>query len=207
MHKVFISYHHENDQPYKEYLVGMGEWHNLFIDRSVDTGDIPENWDAQKIRQKIRDSYLRDSSVTILLCGEETRYRKHVDWELASSMIDGEVNRKSGILVIALPSISYRNGCYAAHAGEKNVIYPDLIEGWISLVSRSEYKELYPDLSERIIDNLVNPNARISVCPWQRIEHYPGGLKWLIDAAFESRETNDYDLSEPRRKHDRNPAV
>ena len=39
MHKVFISYHHRNDQGYKNELVKCGD--GIFVDRSVDTGDIP----------------------------------------------------------------------------------------------------------------------------------------------------------------------
>ena len=206
MHKVFISYHHENDQPYKEYLVDVGNRYGLFVDRSVNTGDIPDDWETQTIRREIRDKYLRDSTVTILLCGEETRHRKHIDWELKSSMIDGEVNRKSGILVIALPSISSRNCFHVSQDAEKQAIYPGIID-WISLNSRPAYKERFPDLPERIVDNLVAPNVRISVCTWNRIARYPSMLKWLINAAFKSRKTNEYDLSEPRRKHDRNPVV
>ena len=91
MHKVFISYHHKNDQKYKEYLSEMGETWDIFIDQSVQTGDISETLGTQAIRRKIRDERLRDSTVTILLCGTETRFRKHVDWELKSSMIDGQI--------------------------------------------------------------------------------------------------------------------
>ena len=204
MHKVFISYHHANDQPYKEYLVRMGNQYNLFVDRSVHPGDIPDEWETQTIRREIRDKYLRDSTVTILLCGEETRHRKHVDWELKSSMIDGEVNGKSGILVITLPSICI-GSCHAPREDEKQVIYPGYT--WTSLDSRSAYEAKYPKLPERIIDNLVNPNAKISVCPWRHVEENLGRLKWLIDAAYQSRRTNDYDLKRPMRKHDRNPAA
>ncbi len=75
MHKVFISYHHDNDQAYKEALVQSG----IFIDASVDTGDIDDGLSDHAIRQKIRDEYLRDSSVTIVLVGSETKNRKHVD--------------------------------------------------------------------------------------------------------------------------------
>ena len=53
MHKVFISYHHANDQWYKNRLIEFGESFSLFIDRSVDTGDIPETWNDQQIREKI----------------------------------------------------------------------------------------------------------------------------------------------------------
>ena len=43
LHRVFISYHHKNDQMYKEILVS--NYNNiLFIDGSVDTGDIPDDW-------------------------------------------------------------------------------------------------------------------------------------------------------------------
>lgn len=44
MHKVFISYHHTNDQQYKEELVEFGQRYSIFVDRSVDTGDIPDTW-------------------------------------------------------------------------------------------------------------------------------------------------------------------
>ena len=197
MHKVFISYHHAKDQCCKDRLIDMGSRYGLFVDRSVHPGDISNELKTETIREKIRDDYLCDSTVTILLCGEETQYRKHVDWELKSSMIDGQQNKKSGILVILLPSICSRNCIYAAHGDEKKKIYPDLIEGWISLESKPACKERFPDLPERIIDNLLNLNARISVCPWNRIEGYPDNLKWLIDAAFISRETNEYDLTLP----------
>ena len=72
-HKIFISYHHENDQPYKERLLGINAAHALFFDQSVETGDIPDFLSDEDIRQKIRDEYLRDSTVTILLVGNETK--------------------------------------------------------------------------------------------------------------------------------------
>ena len=81
MHKVFISYHHQNDQLYKDRLVDLAEQCSIFIDASVDTGDISDHLSDQSIRETIRDEYLRDSTVTIVLVGTETRRRKHVDWE------------------------------------------------------------------------------------------------------------------------------
>lgn len=204
MHKVFISYHHAIDQRYKDYLVTMGETKDIFIDRSVDTGDISDRLKTETIRQVIRDDYLRDSTVTILLCGEETRHRKHVDWELKSSMINGKVNHQSGLLVITLPSID--NGNYhAAHADEKTEIYPDCTDGWEALETKSDYEEWYPKLPERIIDNLLNPDVKISVCPWSRIENHPDRLQWLIEAAFQSRLHNKYDTQLPMRMRNHDP--
>ena len=103
MHKTFISYHHANDQDYKEELVRLGRRYRIFIDQSVDTGDISENLKDEVIREKIRDEYLRDSTITIVLIGLETKGRKHVDWESYSSMINGKVNKQSGLLVVNLP--------------------------------------------------------------------------------------------------------
>lgn len=42
MRKVFISYHHDNDQWYQEELVKFGKQNQIFSDASVDTGDIPD---------------------------------------------------------------------------------------------------------------------------------------------------------------------
>ena len=103
-HKVFISYHHTNDQWAKEALLKCNEENDIFIDGSVDTGDISDDLSDEEIRKKIRDEYLRETTVTILLVGTETKNRKHIDWELYSSMYDGNKNKKSGILVIQLPS-------------------------------------------------------------------------------------------------------
>ena len=86
MHKVFISYHHSNDQRYKNELVEMADRHRVFIDKSVDTGDIDDSLTDARIREIIRDGYLRDSTVTIVLVGNDTRRRKHVDWEPALFM-------------------------------------------------------------------------------------------------------------------------
>ncbi len=76
MHKVFINYHHFNDQAYKSYLVHLGEKNSIFLDRSVDTGDISDHFSDQQIRGKIRDEYFRDSTVTIILKERNTSLNK-----------------------------------------------------------------------------------------------------------------------------------
>ena len=197
MHKVFISYHHANDQRYKEHLVEMGHLHRIFIDKSVDTGDIDEDLPDERIREIIRDRYLRDSTVTIVLIGQDTAKRKHVDWEIYSSMFDGQVNKKSGILVISLPGTS--DSWHVAHDGEKEQVYPDW-QSWVRLDSRAEYESRYPCMPHRIIDNLVAGKARISVVQWERIDGSPHTLRWLVEAAFRDRGLCKYDLSRPMRR-------
>lgn len=193
MHKVFISYHHENDQKYKKELSQWGEKNKILIDNSVELGEIPEDWDSQRVREYIRDEHLKDSTVTILLVGTETQNRKHIDWELYSSMYDGKKNKKSGILIINLPSINckYHTLCSAE---EKKAILPD-VKDWITIADRSEYESRYPYLPARIIDNLLKTDVKISVVNWDDITK--DNLVILLEKAYNSRMTNNYDMSRP----------
>ena len=199
LHKVFISYHHCYDQRYKEELVRIGDDHDIFIDRSVDTEDISDDLTDEQIRVKIRDEYLRDSTVTILLAGEETKNRKHVDWELYSSMIDGRVNKKSGILVIELPSV-YSGCSHTAHGDiERQIVYPDT-SNWLLDPNRDEMKIKYPYLPERILDNISDSSAsNISIVPWEKARQ-PEILSFLIELTFESRNQCQYKFDTPMRR-------
>lgn len=200
MHRVFISYHHAKDEDYKDRILRLNRTHNIFVDSSVDTGDIDENLDDQSIKTKIRDEYLRDSSVTILLVGTETKHRKHIDWEIFSSMYDGKVNKKSGILVVTLPSTKCTHFT-APHDGEKTAVYPEQAQ-WMTIDNRAEYVRRYPYLPDRIIDNLLAPKAKISVTEWDRIDEDPVRLAFLIDAAYNDRTNCEYDLSREMRRKD-----
>lgn len=198
MHNAFISYHHENDQSYKEELLRINRQNQIFIDASVDTYDIDDNLPDDRIREIIRDEYLRDSTITILLVGSETKTRKHIDWELYSSMYDGERNKKSGILVINLPSTNCTY-CNVSHQGEKTFVHPE-IKNWVTVNSRSEYDVRYPDMLPRIIDNLLAKDAKISVVSWNKIEENPNKLSFLIEAVHNDRASCEYDLSRPMKR-------
>lgn len=197
MHKVFISYHHAKDQWYKEQLVAMAEKHELFMDRSVDTGDVSDALDDQRIREIIRDHYLRDSTVTIVLVGAETSKRKHVDWEIYSSMFDGPVNKKSGVLVITLPTIGTCR-IYAKHGQEEKALYPGV--SWGPIGSWDQCKQACPAMPDRLVDNLVKPEALLSVTPWEWVVQSPKRLRDLIELAYLDRGWCKYDLSSPMRR-------
>ena len=198
MHKVFITYHHENDWWYKEELLRINERHAVFIDKSVHVGDISPDLPDLTIRRIIRDQYLRDSSVTILLVGTATWGRKHVDWELYSSMIDGTVNKRSGVLVVNLPSTGDTTSCTVSHAGEKQAVYPN--DSWDpARFTRADYERRYRYMPTRIIDNLVPAQAYVSVAPWDRAKD-PANLRFLIEATFSDRTRCVYDFSTPMRR-------
>lgn len=198
MHKVFISYHHANDQYFKDELLRLNVVHSIFIDQSVDTGDIDDDLSDEAIRTKIRDEYLRDTTVTVLLVGTGTSGRKHIDWELYSSMFDGTVNKKSGIVVVNLPSVDNQM-YYAAHENEKAAVYPD-ISNWKGLDTRLAYVENYGSVPDRIIDNLLYADAKISVASWDRVVANPASLSLLIENAYGSRAACNYDLSRGMRR-------
>lgn len=203
-HKVFISYHHDNDQEYKEKLSTFGESQDIFTDESVDTGDISDDSNDQNIRKKIRDKYIKDASVLILLVGSETKNRKHIDWEIYSSMYDGSKNKKMGILVIQLPTIepSY---VLAAHGENNNrKIYPSTYS-WETIITRKDYEEKYPYLPCRIIDNIIKSRVKISITTWSAISKNgildKEKLSLLIDLTYQGKESCEYDLSTPMRKN------
>jgi len=199
-HKVFISYHHKNDQYYKDALVKMNERYSIFIDHSIDTGDVSDALPDERIREIIRDEYLRDSTVTIVLAGTETKKRKHVDWEIYSSMFDGKVNKRSGVLIVNLPGINGSH-IWTSHAGEQKQLYPD-ISNWISFSSRSQFERHFPDMPERIIDNLVAKDVRISVVNWDKTADQPKNLRFLIEATYNDRADCDYDLNRQMKRRD-----
>ena len=101
-HKVFISYYHE-DQAYKDWFIQM--MGDDIVDESVGDGDIDDdNLATETIRQYIRDGFIRDATVTIVLIGPCTWQRKHIDWEIGSSLRATRLNSRCGLLGILLPN-------------------------------------------------------------------------------------------------------
>ena len=100
--KVFLSYHHD-DQDWKDRFVEL--YRDDIIDKSVEDGDINNaNLLVETIRQKIRDEFIRDATVTVVLIGRCTWQRKHVDWEISSSFRDTKFNSRCGLMGILLPN-------------------------------------------------------------------------------------------------------
>ena len=100
-HRVFISFH-EKDIDYKRRLLQM--MGDLIVDVSVDEDDIDDtNLVNETIRQEIRNRYIRQASVTIVLIGCCSWQRMHVDSEIHSSIRETDFNKRCGLLGIFLP--------------------------------------------------------------------------------------------------------
>lgn len=103
-HKCFVSYHVADLQEVEAFLDTFGE---EFIPRTIgvtDEDDFINSNDDDYIKSRIREEYLSDSTVTIVLLGEGTWGRKYVDWEISATLRDDSVNKRSGLLVMPLPS-------------------------------------------------------------------------------------------------------
>ena len=149
-HKVFVSYHHDNDQAYRNLFEELfSDIFDIMVSQSVQIGDLDLSLKTDTIRQKIRDEYLRDSTVTVVLIGAETWKRKHVDWEIGASIRQTQYNPRSGLLGILLPTYPRPYGEPSAYIGrtipprlydniqrEFAQIYnwsddPNLVQSWI----------------------------------------------------------------------------
>ena len=123
-HNVFVSYHHANDEAYKKNFVDyFTNQTKQIISRSVEIGDIDSNLPTETIRTRIRDNFIRAATVTVVLIGTETWKRKHVDWEIASSLRQTSKNSRCGLIGLILPThSSYGKGQYTNGTGPPRLV-------------------------------------------------------------------------------------
>ena len=159
---------------YKNQLVRIFDT-DEFLDGSVREDEINIIDDPERIHQIIRDQYLRDTTVTIVLLGSHTDWRKHIDWEIASSLRDTKLNSRSGLLGILLPTHPKYNSC-------QNITREDT--------------------QKRFVDNYKRGYAILT--RWDRVVDNKNFLKEKINEAFEKRFEVEPDNSEPPRQHNRN---
>ena len=106
-HKVFVSYHHEDGQGFRNRFEELfAEVFDIMDSRSVRPTDIPNGLQVDEINRRIRDDYLSDTTVTIVLVGKNTWRRKHVDWEISATVRNTEANPRSGLVGVLLPTHS-----------------------------------------------------------------------------------------------------
>lgn len=105
-HETYISFKAE-DHAYKTEIQS---WPHLdYVNRSLDT-PIESN-DADYILRKIREDYLRGSTVTVFLIGSRSAEdlgsyeQQYIKGELQASLYSGGENWKSGILGVVLPEM------------------------------------------------------------------------------------------------------
>lgn len=104
MRNVFVSYAHRLDQTQvDEFRLKFGNDKMVFSDRSLESMDIGHLSD-DTIKNNYIKPKIRNSSVTIILIGEETGGRWWVDWEIYYSLVHTKNNGRNGLLGIYLPN-------------------------------------------------------------------------------------------------------
>jgi len=177
-HRVFVSYYHNDDQYHRNLFEGMfSDYHDIMVSESVEIGDIDDTrLSTDRIRQIIRDDYLRDSTVTVVLVGAHTWQRKFVDWEIGSSLRHTKYNSRSGLLGILLPTFR----CHTVLSGT----LPPALSADIRTIyfNGSPISYDYRTLPPRLHDNIEQGFAKIY--PWS---NDPDQVQSWIHDAFQRR--------------------
>lgn len=148
-HKVFISFYHKEDQLYKETLDII--WGDKIINKSVMDGEYDSDDSDVYIKRLIREDKVSDSSVVVVLVGNNTKNRKHVDWEIYAGL-SGSVNGNAGLIGILLPEVTI-NG---------NEYFPSVLPARLADNVKSGYATIYKwddaivNFSQIVEDAFVN---------------------------------------------------
>lgn len=180
-HKVFISYHHDDDKKLYDYFNKRdfeyredfeklcSKDFDIMLSKSVQDGDIPSHSSPENTHRIIRDDYLRASTVTVVLIGQDTWKRKHVDWEISSSLRETHYNPRSGLIGILLPTYKKYSSKYETEDNKHSI---DNGVGFFDTTT----------IPQRVAMNLDNGFAKIY--DWSE---NPYDIQQWIDEAFKRR--------------------
>jgi len=159
--KVFVSFHHENDQPWYDYFVKkFSNQYEVFMDKSIGETKVRSS-NPEYIDRAIREDYIKGSSITVVLCGAETYKRKYVDWEINSTLLN-----EHALLGIALSSASKTQ---EGKIHVPNRLYQNIQTGYAHFIEWTEdfnqlnkHIELALNMSKRkdLIDNTLEKMTR-----------------------------------------------
>ena len=168
--KCFISYHHADQEAVNSFVRRFDHERDSFIARGLGEempGDVIDSTNTDYVMAKIRERFLSNSTVTIVLLGRCTWARRYVDWEIQSSLRRGETTVPNGLLGIKLPSFASfpqrfhgnlssdwpRVDCYARHMN-----YPASTEDLVAAIEaayqrRTTHAHLIVNPQERMAYN------------------------------------------------------
>ncbi len=121
--KVFISFHQEDLHEVDQFIDRWATKGQVFIPKVLgvrNNNELIQSTNPQYVMSQIRQKYLGDSTVTIVLLGTCTHSRRYVDWELKTSLRQGDYT-PNGVIGVILPSV-----------GNRVNLPPRLKENWVS---------------------------------------------------------------------------
>ncbi|WP_025722976.1 TIR domain-containing protein [Paenibacillus polymyxa] len=174
--KVFISHFREDRQEVDAFIDRFANKEKVFIPYVLGANNNDEfiqSGNPEYVMSQIRKKYLQDTTVTIVLVGSCTHSRRYVDWEIKTSLRQGEYT-PNGLMGIILPSMggsaylpprlevnwtSEHENCYARYW-----VYPNSAEQlgeWVedAYNARNARKHLIKNSQD-----MMGYNARCKVC-------------------------------------------
>jgi len=104
--RVFISHYkgdHIEVDVFIDKFANQAGIFTPYVLGANDNDDFIDSTNPSYVMQQIREKYLKDSSVTLVLMGNCTHSRRYVDWEIKSSLQQGST-LPNGLVGIILPS-------------------------------------------------------------------------------------------------------
>lgn len=99
-HKCFLSYNASDKAAVDDFV---SKFSGSFIRRGIKMeDDIIDSNNTDYVMRRIRELYLKDSTVTIVLIGKCTWARRFVDWEVQASLRNPEDGYPNGLVAIQL---------------------------------------------------------------------------------------------------------
>ncbi|MEF9984789.1 MAG: TIR domain-containing protein [Malacoplasma sp.] len=133
MKKIYISCYENNDMSFKQAIIDLNKKRNNCLFELINSSEseienefLSLNNDEESFIHRIRNKYLRDADVMILLVGLETKKRKTIDWELRAAMSQTNLFSKSGILIVYLPEIIERFGAKIPRSILPNILLKNI---------------------------------------------------------------------------------
>ena len=136
-HKCFLSYNAADKAAVDDFCATYA---GSFIRRGMKMEeDIIDSTDTDYVMRRIRELYLQDSTVTIVLVGRCTWARRFVDWEVQASLRN--------------PADGYPNGLVAVQLWESYTKLPNRVQ----LNRDSEYAKFYKKpTSSKSLENMID---------------------------------------------------
>lgn len=190
-HKTFISYHHDNEQWAKDKIIedfGVDD----FIDVSVHNGDIDVNLSEEAIMKKIRDEYLKDSTVTLVIVGEETSLRPFINSEIQASLWGTNPN---GLLAVVTDEI-YEKIYYEGNCGGLNCDCKVRVpQNHGTYLPELVHKNREIERNNEITSTPCHYNDKLVYCSLTRFSDFIKDPDSYINASFDKRNGLDYNIA------------
>lgn len=140
-HRVFISHYRGDRKEVDDFIKRFATQEKVFkpyVLGANNNDDFINSNNPDYVMSQIREKYLKDSTVTIVLIGSCTHSRRYVDWEIKSSIRRGSY-RPNGLIGIILPS-----------QGNSAYLPPRLKDNWSKDSNCYASYYAYPKTSEQL---------------------------------------------------------